>query len=150
MNITTKCRYALQAVMDLAISNSAVGRRVSVVDIAKRQNIEVSYLEKILVELRNAELLCSKTGPQGGYHLAKSATEMTVREVLMAVSDNHKLTRCSRQKTPGGCLENSEVCIAHKFWKKLERHIADFMMDYTIHEVCYGKEGEENHVRSAC
>jgi len=139
MNITSKSRYALQAMMDLVMNHDDSSRGVPIVDISKRQNIEVPFLEKILVELRNADLVLSKKGPKGGYSLARPATDISAAEVLEAVSENQRLTRCAHQKTKGGCLHNSAKCTAHTFWKGLERQVNSYLNDHSIHDICYGK-----------
>jgi len=132
--------------MALVMHHEDSSRGVPITDISKRQHVEVPFLEKIVVERRNAELVLSKKGPKGGYSLARPATEINVAEVLEAVSENQKLTRCAHQKTKGGCLHNSAKCTAHPFWKGLERHVNSYLREHSIHDICYGK----SEVLKAC
>lgn len=140
MNISSKGKYALQAMVDLTLSCYEYDRGIPITDIANRQNIDVPFLEKILVELKNAGLVISRKGPKGGHTIAKPADEITVFEILAAVEENLKFTRCSQQPQKGGCLHNGIKCLPHKFWKDFEINLKNFMGNYTLHEVSYGRK----------
>lgn len=140
MNISLKGKYALQAMVDLTTNCNDYDRGIPIADIATRQNIDIPFLEKILVELKKAGLVISRKGPKGGHALAKDASDISVFEILIAVEENLKFTRCSQQSTKGGCLHEGLKCLPHKFWKDFENNLKNFMGSYTLQEVCYGKD----------
>ena len=132
MKLNTKGRYAVMAITDLA--KHGADRPVSLADIAMRQEISLSYLEQLFAKLRRAGLVRSVRGPGGGYRLARSAAETRVAEVIMAVDEPIKATRCDIGG-PTGCLGNNARCITHDLWEELSRQIHIFLSSVSLADV---------------
>lgn len=132
MFLTTKGRYAVMALVDIAVNSN--GKPVTLADISNRQSIDLGYLEQIFTKLRKVGLVDSVRGPGGGYLLKRSKQEIYVSDVMFAVDENIKMTRCEH-KTGMGCLDNKSRCITHHFWEKLEDHIHHFLKSMTISDV---------------
>jgi Rrf2 family transcriptional regulator, iron-sulfur cluster assembly transcription factor len=132
MFLTTKGRYAVMALVDIAVNSN--GKPVTLADISTRQNIDLGYLEQIFTKLRKVGLVDSVRGPGGGYLLKRAKQEILVSDVMFAVEESFKMTRCEH-KTGMGCLENKSRCITHHFWEKLEDHIYQFLKSMTISDV---------------
>ncbi|BCW89505.1 HTH-type transcriptional regulator IscR [Alphaproteobacteria bacterium SO-S41] len=132
MKLNTKGRYAVMAITDLAKFSSA--RPVSLADIAARQEISLSYLEQLFAKLRRAGLVRSVRGPGGGYRLARSAAETRVAEVILAVDEPIKATRCEIG-SPKGCTGTSARCITHDLWEELSRQIHIFLSSVTLADI---------------
>lgn len=126
MRLTTKGRYAVTAMLDLAL-HSECGP-VSLADISERQGISLSYLEQLFAKLRREALVKSVRGPGGGYCLATSATEISVVQVVDAVSESLDATRCQGK---GDC-QNGEICITHHLWQDLSGQIHQFLGGITL------------------
>lgn len=120
MKLTTKGRYAVTAMMDLALH--AKLDRIALVDIADRQNISQAYLEQLFRSLRKANLVKSVRGSKGGYLLAKSDKEISLADILIA-ADEHINLAC------GGGSTCSEVdpCLTHNLWTNLSREFFEFL-----------------------
>lgn len=121
MKLTTKGRYAVTAMLDLALHEDE--QPVSLTDIAARQGISVAYLEQLFARLRNGGLVHSVRGPGGGYRLALGADNITVARVLYAVDESVDVTRCGGQQN---CTGGSR-CLTHDLWMGLNRHIAEYL-----------------------
>ncbi len=132
MKLNTKGRYAVMAIADLARHGNA--RPVSLADIAARQEISLSYLEQLFAKLRRAGLVRSVRGPGGGYRLARTAAETRVAEVILAVDEPIKATRCQIGGTKG-CTGNGGRCITHDLWEELSRQIHIFLSSVTLADV---------------
>ena len=113
MRLSTKGRYAVMAMADLARNGQADGvvRAVSLAEIATRQEISLSYLEQLFARLRKSGLVQSVRGPGGGYRLAKGANETVVAEIVLAVDEPIRATRCIGHSSPKGCMMAGERCI---------------------------------------
>lgn len=133
MELTTRGRYAVMAMIDLAFHGSE-GQSISLADIAKRQDISLSYLEQLFAKLRKGGIVDAKRGPKGGYKLAKQATEISISNIVSAVDENVKATACN-DKERLGCGNRSSKCVAHGLWAALTNHIQDFLSDVTIADV---------------
>ena len=120
MKLTTKGRYAVTAMMDLALH--ARLDRIALVDIAERQNISLSYLEQLFRSLRNAGLVKSVRGAKGGYMLARNDKEISLADILIASDESINLT-C------GGGSSCSEVnpCLTHNLWTSLSQEFFEFL-----------------------
>lgn len=130
MRLTTKRRYALNAVLDLALQPR--GCAVSLKEISDRQKIPLAYLEKLFRKLRQSEVVKSVRGAAGGYLLTKNASELTVADVVAAVEE-HELDRnhCS-----GFCNCNEHMpCLTANLWKELNRTVYDFLNGITLEEL---------------
>ena len=117
MKLTTKGRYAVTAMLDLALHNEK--GPVTLADIADRQGISLSYLEQLFSRLRKQELVNSVRGPGGGYSLASPASELHVAQVISAVDEVVDATRCGGA---GNC-HNNERCLTHDLWHDLSDRI---------------------------
>ena len=113
MRLTTKGRYAVTAMLDLALHASR--GPVSLNDISGRQGISLSYLEQLFAKLRRSGLVASVRGPGGGYRLSREDTSINVAEIVDAVNESMDATRCNRK---GDCQEGLE-CLTHHLWLDL-------------------------------
>ena len=113
MRLTTKGRYAVTAMLDLAIHQGH--GPIALADIAHRQGISLSYLEQLFAKLRKRSLVTSVRGPGGGYNLARAAAEIHVAEVIAAVDESVDTTRCGGSLN---CQENGP-CLTHDLWHEL-------------------------------
>lgn len=121
MRLTTKGRYAVTAMLDLALH--ADSGPVSLADISKRQEISLSYLEQLFAKLRQNTLVASVRGPGGGYKLNRGANEIFVAEIIDAVNESIDATSCSGK---GDC-QQGEVCLTHYLWSDLSNQIHQFL-----------------------
>lgn len=134
MKLSTKGRYGLRALIDLA--QHSEHEAVSISSIAQRQNISESYLEQLVARLRKAGLVMSIRGAQGGYRLAKPADTISVGDVLRALEGNLRAVECAAL-TQKGC-QGSELCVAKYVWEKINESIAatvdEMMLDQLVEE----------------
>lgn len=131
MKLGTRGRYAVMALLDLALREN--GGPVSLSDISERQFISLSYLEQLFNKLRRHGLVRSVRGAGGGYHLNRSPEQITIADVILAVDEPIKATRCSA-KTGKGCLTNGAQCITHHLWEDLNTHIISYLKDITLQQ----------------
>ena len=123
MKLTTKGRYAVMAMADLA-SNTKVGP-ISLTEISTRQNISLAYLEQIFIKLKNKKLVKSARGASGGYILEKPASEINLSNIIYAVDEEVKMLNC-KKNSKKGCNNKSTKCITHNLWDELDQHINSF------------------------
>jgi len=121
MKLTTKGRYAVTAMLDLALHDGH--GPVALADIAKRQGISLSYLEQLFARLRRRELVRSTRGPGGGYRLARGPGDIVVAEVIGAVDETVDATRCGGREN----CQGEERCLTHELWEDLSARIHDFL-----------------------
>jgi Rrf2 family iron-sulfur cluster assembly transcriptional regulator len=121
MKLTTKGRYAVTAMLDLAIHDD--GDPVALSDIAKRQGISLSYLEQLFARLRKRGLVSSVRGPGGGYRLGREPGEIAVSDVIWAVDEMVDATRCGGREN----CQGEERCLTHDLWQDLSYQIRDFL-----------------------
>jgi Rrf2 family iron-sulfur cluster assembly transcriptional regulator len=137
MKLTTKGRYAVMAMADLA--RHGTGRPVALADIAQRQEISLSYLEQLFAKLRRGDLVKSVRGPGGGYLLARAADEIRIADVIVAVDEPIKATRCELG-SPKGCMgQSSSRCITHDLWEELSHQIHVFLSGVSLGDVVDGR-----------
>jgi len=129
MRLTTKGRYAVTAMLDLAIH--ATENPVPLADISQRQGISLSYLEQLFARLRRQGLVKSARGPGGGYRLNRVADEITVVEVLNAIDEKIDTTRCGGK---GDC-QDGQACLTHDLWFDLSKQISDFLSRISLGEL---------------
>ena len=132
--LTTKSRYAVMAVIEVAAKNSRTPIRLA--DISERQNIPLNYLEQIFLKLKKANIVRSVKGPGGGYHLNLSSEEISIENIVDAVEENLKMTRCSKDKN---CRKNGINCKTHDLWKGLGSHIRKYFANISIADVISGE-----------
>lgn len=133
MELNTKGRYAVMALADLAKYGN--GTAVPLSAVADRQQLSLAYLEQIFQRLRKAGLVESARGRTGGYVLSRPATEIRVAEIMAAVQEETRMTRCL--DGGAGCL-GEERCLTHGLWHALGGHIAAFLTNVTLQEVLIG------------
>jgi len=132
MNLSTKGRYAVMAMVDLARHSN--GKPVALNEIAQRQEISLSYLEQLFARLRRGGLVVSARGPGGGYRLARSPEETRISDIMMAVDEPIRATRCE-VGSPRGCTGQQGRCITHDLWEELGRQIQIFLSAVTVADV---------------
>ena len=117
MKLTTKGRYAVTAMLDLALHYD--NGPITLSDVSKRQGISLSYLEQLFSKLRRNGLVDSARGPGGGYRLSRAAAEICVADVIVAVDEKVDVRKCKGQ---GNCQDN-EACLSHELWVDLSDQI---------------------------
>ena len=132
MKLSTKGRYAVMAMVDLAANSG--GKPVSLAEIAERQEISLSYLEQLFGKLRRGELVKSVRGPGGGYLLSRSPGETRVSDIVIAVDEPLRATRCEVGSSVG-CLSNSGRCLTHDLWEELGNQIHMFLSSVSLEDV---------------
>jgi Rrf2 family iron-sulfur cluster assembly transcriptional regulator len=129
VRLTTKGRYAVTAMLDLAIHQDK--GPITLSDIATRQGISLSYLEQLFSRLRKQQLVSSVRGPGGGYTLARGAKEIFVAEVILAVDENVDTTRCGGKHN----CQNDQECLTHDLWHDLSYRIHDYLSNISLGEL---------------
>ena len=140
MKLTSKGRYAVMAMADLAKNN--VKEPTSLTEISLRQGISIAYLEQLFSKLRKNHLVQSARGPSGGYVLSKSPNEITLLSIINAVDEKIKTVKC-RKESKKGCNGKSIKCITHNLWDDLESHINKFFEENTLNDILF-KEVRNN------
>jgi len=123
MKLTTKGRYAVMAMADLALFKNK--GPISLSDISLRQNISLPYLEQIFIKLKNKNLVKSVRGAKGGYILEVSPEEIKISNIISAVDEEIKMLNCKKESKKG-CNNKFSKCITHNLWDQLDQHINDF------------------------
>lgn len=131
MKISTKGRYALRMMIDIAQHNA--GEWISLKDISERQGISVKYLEQIVTHLNKAGLVVSSRGPQGGYMLAKAPEEYTIGQILRTIEGNLAPVACL--ETPVNHCERRSVCPTLGFWEGLNDVINNYVDSVTLSDL---------------
>lgn len=131
MILTTKARYAVMAVIEIA--SQPENKPVTLMHISKNQNISLSYLEQIFVHLKKYQIVNSHRGPGGGYVLAKSKSDINIADIIKAIEEPIKMTRCSIELK--GCMVNKTKCKTHHLWQGLENKIYDYLNSISIDKI---------------
>ncbi len=129
MRLTTKGRYAVTAMLDVALNGKQAP--VNLTDISARQGISLSYLEQLFAKLRKQKLVESVRGPGGGYRLLNTQSKLTVLDIIDAVDENIEATQCQRQ---GNCQEG-EICLTHHLWLDLSDQIRFFLSQVSLEDL---------------
>lgn len=140
MRLTTKGRFAVTAMIDLAMHNQ--DRPVTLADISERQKISLSYLEQLFGKLRRNLLVSSVRGPGGGYNLAKKLDEVSVADIIVAVDEPIDATQC-------GGMENchdEKKCLTHDLWTELNTHILDYLRGVTLSDLVNQQKNRQPEV----
>ena len=129
MRLTTKGRYAVTAMLDLALHQGQ--GPITLADIAERQGISLSYLEQLFARLRKKTLVSSVRGPGGGYSLGRGAAQIFVAEVITAVDESVDTTRC------GGAhnCQNNQRCLTHDLWHDLSERIYEYLNQISLQDL---------------
>ncbi len=141
MKLTSKGRYAVQAMADLATIKDE--KPTNLTEISLRQGISISFLEQIFLKLKRKNLVKSLRGPMGGYTLSKPSSEITLSSIIDAVDEKVKTVAC-RKDSKKGCNGKSMKCITHNLWDDLEIHINSFFQKNTLNDVLYKLEKNKN------
>jgi Rrf2 family iron-sulfur cluster assembly transcriptional regulator len=129
MRLTTKGRFAVTAMLDLAIDES--GKPVTLAGISERQSISLSYLEQLFSRLRRSGLVKSVRGPGGGYRIAKPLTEISVSEIISAVDELIDATQCGGHEN----CRDERRCMTHNLWSSLNVKILEYLSGVSLNDL---------------
>jgi Rrf2 family transcriptional regulator, iron-sulfur cluster assembly transcription factor len=132
MKLTTKGRYAVMAMADLALFRDK--GPTSLTDISLRQNISLAYLEQIFIKLKNNNLVKSVRGAKGGYILETSPEEIKISNIISAVNEEVKTLNCKKESKKG-CNNKNTKCITHNLWDQLDNHINNFFEKVKLNDL---------------
>ena len=132
MKLSTKSRYGLKAILDIALYSDK--GTVSISEIADRTKISVNYLEQLIPRLKKAQLVTSIRGAQGGYRLAKNAKEISVGEILRALEGDLALVNCVSEDNDNLC-ESAGLCVTKYVWQKVNASITDTVDNMMLSEL---------------
>ncbi|MEJ2814666.1 Rrf2 family transcriptional regulator [Caulobacter sp. CCG-8] len=146
MRLSTKGRYAVMAMTDLARQqDQAEGRAVALAEIAARQQISLSYLEQLFARLRRKGLVVSARGPGGGYRLAREARDTAIADIVLAVDEPLRATRCGvaigakgGKTAAKGCMAGGAQCLTHDLWEEMGRQIHGYLASVSVADVLDG------------
>ena len=141
MRLTSKGRYAVMALVDLAKFDNI--NPVSLRDISLRQGISLDYLEQIFSKLRKKEIVQSVRGIQGGYVLNKKAKEIKLTNIFDAVDEKIKTVQCKKESKKG-CNGKPIKCVTHNLWDELENHITNFFDEKSLEDLV--KDNNERRI----
>lgn len=126
MRLTTRGRYAVTALLDLALQ--PVDQTITLAEIAARQSISVAYLEQLFAKLKRHGLVSSVRGANGGYRLARPSQDIAVLQIIEAVNESVDATRCDHKSN----CQNGAMCLTHDLWQDLSSHIEDYLSGITL------------------
>ena len=141
MKLTTKGRFAVTAILDLALNET--DSPVTLAEISKRQSISLSYLEQLFSRMRRVGLVTSVRGPGGGYRTAIDSSTLTVKDIITSVDEQIDATQCGGNEN---CQEGGR-CITHNLWASLNHKILDYLESLTLAQLIYeqrNKTGEHS------
>ena len=136
MKLTSKGRYAVMALVDLARFDNI--NPVSLRDISLRQNISINYLEQIFLKLKKNQIVKSVRGNQGGYVLSKNPNDIKLTNIFHAVDEKVKTVQCKKDSKKG-CNGRLTKCITHNLWDELENHINSFFEQKSLKDLMQNK-----------
>lgn len=140
MKLTTKGRYAVMALADMAAFSKQ--NPVSLRDISLRQNISLVYLEQIFSKLKNYNIVSSIRGVRGGYFLTKEPHEIKLSNIFLAVDETVKTINCKKESKKG-CHGKSTKCITHNLWDELDLYINDFFEKKNLSDLVISRNRKE-------
>jgi Rrf2 family iron-sulfur cluster assembly transcriptional regulator len=129
MQLTTKGRYAVNALLDLALHDSE--GPVALADIAKRQSISQTYLEQLFGKLKRHALVTSSRGPHGGYRLALGTEKISIAKIIYSVDEKVDITRCHGKQN----CQKDQRCLTHDLWMELNMHVSGFLNGITLFDL---------------
>ncbi len=133
MILSTKGRYAVMALVDIAVHGNS--GPVKLASISQRQELDQGYLEQIFVKLKRVGLVTPIKGPGGGYLLGRPKSDIAIADIMFAVEENLKMTRCQKNSSTG-CMQDKTRCVTHHIWESLGDHIHGFLKGITLEDVC--------------
>jgi Rrf2 family iron-sulfur cluster assembly transcriptional regulator len=139
MRLTTKGRFAVTAMIDLALRQHA--GPVNLMSIAQRQGISLSYLEQLFGKLRRCKLVVSVRGPGGGYTLARAPQQTTIADIIRAVNEPLDVTQCGGR---ANCKADGQPCMTHKLWTQLGERISNFLDSVSLAD-CVREQEDTAH-----
>lgn len=143
MKLTSKGRYAITAMLDIALNQSKGS--ITLAMISERQDISLSYLEQIFAKLKKYDLVLSARGPGGGYRLSRDANEISVNQIIAAVNEDLDPRKCrGKENCKGG-----DECLSHELWTELSIMIEEFLDNVTLQEVINKREAQVKEVAFA-
>ena len=134
MKLTAKGRYAVTAMLDLAVH--AHDGPITLADISSRQGISLSYLEQLFAKLRRNKIVASVRGPGGGYRLSRDSGDICIAEIVDSVDENVDATRCEGRAD----CQQGEVCLTHELWSDLSEQIHDFLSSIDLASILEKRE----------
>jgi Rrf2 family iron-sulfur cluster assembly transcriptional regulator len=143
MQLTTKGRYAVTAMLDLSMHGH--GKPINLAEISERQGISVSYLEQLFSKLRRESLVNSVKGPGGGYVLSRNAQDISVSEVIRAVDEKMDVTSCGGA---GNCFQG-EQCMTHQLWEDLSTQLRDFLQAISLGSLVERQVQKQAHLKNS-
>jgi Rrf2 family iron-sulfur cluster assembly transcriptional regulator len=143
MRLTTKGRFAVTAMLDLAMHGGE--GPVTLTEISSRQQISLSYLEQLFGKMRRSGLVRSTRGPGGGYTLARPVGEVSVADVIVAVDEPIDATQCGGMEN---CRDKDTKCLTHDLWKGLNEHIFNYLRSITLGQLVAAQPASDTHVVS--
>ena len=141
MRLTTKGRFAVTAMVDLALRQT--GGPVTLSAISERQHISLSYLEQLFGKLRRHKLVSSVRGPGGGYNLALPTNEMSVADIILAVDEPLDATQCGGKEN---CVDGEKRCMTHDLWATLNTKMFEYLSSVTLKDLVDHQRGEKTNV----
>ena len=141
MRVTTKGRFAVTAMVDLALRQT--GGPVTLSAISERQHISLSYLEQLFGKLRRHKLVSSVRGPGGGYNLAQPTKEMSVADIILAVDEPLDATQCGGKEN---CVDGEKRCMTHDLWATLNTKMFEYLSSVTLQDLVDHQRGEKTNV----
>ncbi|MSQ80909.1 MAG: Rrf2 family transcriptional regulator [Candidatus Methylopumilus sp.] len=141
MRLTTKGRFAVTAILDLALNEKE--NPVTLAEISERQSISLSYLEQLFSHMRREGIVKSVRGPGGGYHIAKKHQDITVKAIITAVDEEIDATQCNGKEN---CHEGGR-CITHDLWASINLKILDFLESLTLAHLVEAQAKESKNDR---
>jgi Rrf2 family iron-sulfur cluster assembly transcriptional regulator len=136
MNLTTKGRYAVMAMIELALRKENE-KAVSLQEISDAQEIPRNYLEQLFASLRASGIVASIRGAHGGYRLNIAPKDIAILDIIKAAEESISITRCSHAEK--GCMKHSARCLTHDLWAGLESQIEGYLASVSLQDVCDGK-----------
>lgn len=140
MKLTTKGRFAVSAMLELAMQHSS--DPVTLAEISQRQKISLSYLEQLFGKMRRRALVNSVRGPGGGYRLARDIGRVSVADIIVAVDEPIDSTRCGGKEN----CHDDKKCATHDLWAKLNEHIFDYLDAVTLKQLVDDQKAKQNGV----
>jgi Rrf2 family iron-sulfur cluster assembly transcriptional regulator len=141
MRLTTKGRFAVTAMVDLALRQK--GGPVTLSAISERQHISLSYLEQLFGKLRRHKLVSSVRGPGGGYNLAQPTSQMSVADIILAVDEPLDATQCGGKEN---CVDGEKRCMTHDLWATLNTKMFEYLSSVTLQDLVDHQRGEKTNV----
>ncbi len=141
MRLTTKGRFAVTAMIDLALRHEL--GPVTLAGISQRQQISLSYLEQLFSKLRRHDIVESVRGPGGGYNLARRAQQVTVADIIIAVDEPIDATQCGGKGVCAGATQSGGHCMTHDLWSTLNRKMVEYLGSVSLQDLVDQQRGRQ-------